>query len=71
LPKLTSKEDEEEEGVEYGLNSYNYWCRPMVSNLLAADTPWGGGGGTGLFHGLLEFTKHQGESSVAKERLVS
>jgi hypothetical protein len=47
LPKLSSKEEkedkEDEEGGEYGLNSYNYWCRPIVSNLLAADRPGGEG----------------------------
>jgi hypothetical protein len=46
LPKPSSKEEKEEEkeeGGKYGLNSHNYLCRPMVSNLLAADTPWGGG----------------------------
>jgi len=30
----------------------------------------GEGEGTGLFHGLLEFTKHHGESSFANQRLV-
>jgi hypothetical protein len=54
LPNLSSREKE---------------GGPMVSNLLAADSPRGGG--AWLFQGLLEFTKLQGKSYISNQRLVS